>query len=103
MLGCCFVILIPFLVLPACLLAIHLRLLAALDDSAVRRLVMAYDALCERTLLPLPQMDADPVRAELDAAVCAALDVDAEQVAIIRRHIAAEPSVTGRRYRGLGG
>ncbi len=33
---------------------------------------------------------------------CGALGIDHELVASIRRHIAAEPSVTGKRYRGLG-
>ena len=75
---------------------------AAIGESAVRRLALAYDALCKRVLLPLPQMDDDPVRRELDAAVCAALDIDPERVATIRRHLAAEPSVTGKRYDGLG-
>ena len=75
---------------------------AAIGESAVRRLALVYDALCERVLLPLPQMDNDPVRRELDAAVCAALDIDPERVATIRRHLAAEPSITGKRYDGLG-
>ena len=69
----------------------------------MRRLAAAYDALRESALLPLPQMDADPVRRELDTVVCAALGIDEERVATIRRHIAAEPSVTGKRYAGLGG
>lgn len=76
---------------------------AAMDEGAVRRLASAYDALCEHVLLPLPQMDADPVRRKLDDAVCAALGVDVERVAVIRRHIAAEPSVTGKRYAGPAG
>lgn len=52
-------------------------------------------------MLPLPRMDADPVRRALDDAVCAALGVDGERVAAIRRSLAAEPSVTGKRYAGL--
>ena len=75
---------------------------SALGDDAIKILVGAYDAYANTTLLPLPQMDADPVRILLDDAVCAALGIDAEEVATIRRHIAAEPSVTGKRYRGLG-
>lgn len=74
---------------------------AAISESAVARLAAAYDALAERTLLPLPQMDADPVRRALDDAVCAALGLDGERVATIRRNLAAEPSVTGKRYAGL--
>ena len=58
----------------------------------------AYAAHASDILLPLPQMDADPVRRALDAAVAAALGLDGEMVATIRRQLAAEPSVTGRRY-----
>ena len=74
---------------------------AAIGESAVARLAAAYDALAELTLLPLPQMDADPVRRALDDAVCDALGLDGERVAAIRRNLAAEPSVTGKRYAGL--
>ena len=75
---------------------------AAQGEAAALRLAAEYDMQCEQTLQPLPRMDADPVRAALDAAVCEALGIDAERVATIRRHLAAEPSVTGRRYAGLG-
>ena len=40
-------------------------------------------------------------RRALDRAVIAALDLDAENVAAIRRSLAAEPSVTGKRYAAL--
>ena len=75
---------------------------AALGEPAALRLAAEYDAQCEQALLPLPRMDADPARAALDATVCEALGIDAERVATIRRHLASEPSVTGRRYAGLG-
>ena len=75
--------------------------LAALGDDSLRILASAYESHCDRTLLPLPQMVVDPVRAALDDAVCSALGIDTEEVATIRRHISAEPSVTGERYRGL--
>lgn len=74
---------------------------AAIGKGAAERLAAAYDALAEQALLPLPQMDACPVRRGLDDAVCAALGVDGERVATIRRNLAAEPSVTGKRYAGL--
>ena len=48
--------------------------------------------------LPLPQMDADPTRRALDDAVASALGLDEETLAAVRRSLAAEPSVTGRRY-----
>ena len=69
--------------------------------GAAERLAAACDALAEQTMLPLPKMDADPVRRALDAAVCAALGLDGERVGVIRRSLAAEPSVTGKRYAGL--
>ena len=71
-------------------------------DGAVKRLVKAYDAHAKDAFLPLPSMDDCPTRRALDDAVVEALDLDAETVAAIRRRLAAEPSVTGRRYEGLG-
>lgn len=70
----------------------------ALGDDVVTRLAAAYDAHAEDVLLPLPQMDGDPVRRALDEAVVSALELDGETVATIRRSLAMEPSVTGRRY-----
>ena len=69
-----------------------------LSEDVVRRLSITYDELAEDTLLPLPQMDADPVRRDLDGVVCAALGLDIELVSTIRSQLAAEPSVTGSRY-----
>ncbi len=69
-------------------------------DDAVARLAAAYDAYAEDMLLPLPQMDECATRKALDKAVCAALGIDSETVATIRRQLAAEPSVTGKRYAG---
>ena len=46
-------------------------------------------------------MNACPVRRALDEAVIATLGLDREMVATIRRSLAAEPSVTGRRYAGM--
>ena len=71
---------------------------ASIGGDAVAQLAEAYDAHAHDIILPLPQMDADPVRRALDAAVAAALGLDGEMVATIRRQLAAEPSVTGRRY-----
>lgn len=71
---------------------------AALNAEAIQTLTSAYDAHAQKTLLPLPQMDACQTRRALDDAVCAALSIDPEEVATIRRQLAAEPSVTGKRY-----
>ena len=73
---------------------------ATIGDAAITQLAAAYDAHAEDTLLPLPELDGDPVRRALDAAVVSALGLDGETVAAIRRSLALEPSVTGRRYGG---
>ena len=79
--------------------------LRALRVPDFRERAEARDALadaCARlqdeTLLPFPQMAGDPVRRELDDAVCAALSLDPEWVALVRSELAREPSVTGKRY-----
>ena len=70
----------------------------AIGEDALQQLSMAYHAHARDVLLPLPQMNHCPVRRALDDAVLEALDLDGEMVATIRRSLAAEPSVTGRRY-----
>ena len=73
---------------------------AAIGGDAVAQLAAAYDAYAELAMLPLPQMNDCPVRKALDAAVGAALGVGEELVTTIRRQLAMEPSVTGKRYVG---
>ena len=80
-----------------------LRKLMVPDFATIGRdtapvLAAVYDAHAEDMLLPLPQMDNCPVRRALDEAVIATLGLDREMVATIRRSLAVEPSVTGRRY-----
>ena len=74
---------------------------STIGKDAVGKLAAVYDAHATDVLLPLPQLDVDPVRRALDGAVCDALGLDGERVATIRRNLAAEPSVTGKRYAGL--
>ena len=69
-------------------------------DGAAARLAKAYDAHAKDAMLPLPSMDDCPTRRALDDAVVEALDLDAETVSDVRRSLAAEPSITGRRYTG---
>ena len=76
---------------------------AKIGRPAVAQLAAAYDANAELPLRPLPQLNDCPVRRALDAAVIAALDLDGETVASLRRQLALEPSVTGRRYAGPAG
>ena len=73
---------------------------ATIGQDSVQGLATAYDSLAEDVLLPLPQMYTDPVRCSLDDSVSLALGLDNELVGTVRRHLAAEPSITGRRYAG---
>ena len=70
----------------------------SIGEGAIETLTVTYDALAEDVLLSLPRMDADPVRRDMDDAVCAALGLDVELVSTVRRQLAVEPSVTGKRY-----
>ena len=71
---------------------------ATIGTDAVSKLAAAYDKYAESILMPLPQMNDCPVRKALDNVVCAALEIDGETVATIRRQLSMEPSVTGKRY-----
>ncbi len=70
----------------------------ALDRSQVFAMAAAYDALCEFTLRPLPQILEDETRIALDRIVTKALGIDPEITAAIRRELAREPSITGKPY-----
>lgn len=67
-------------------------------DYSPQNLASAFKQLKDDVLLPLPEMDRDPVRRALDDAVIGALDLDPEWVAEIRRALSEEPSITGRRF-----
>ena len=67
-------------------------------EQARDALADAFDDIKDEMLLPLPEMDRDPMRKALDAAVIEALDLDPEWVAEIRRALSEEPSITGRRF-----
>ena len=75
---------------------------AAMGPEGIALLAAAYDEHSAAVMLPLPQLNACPARQALDAAVVAALGLDAEEVSTLRRELAREPSVTGQRYAGLG-
>lgn len=47
--------------------------------------------------MPLPRMDKDPVRRQIDAAVTQALGIDSSWVVRMRWELAREPSVTNAR------
>ena len=71
---------------------------ATMDEGQIEILAAAYDVHCQSVLLPLPRMNECETRAALDAAVIAALGIDAEIVATIRRELTREPSITGKRH-----
>ena len=73
---------------------------ATIGTDAISTLAASYDQHAESVMLPLPRMNDCPVRKALDDAVCSALELDGETVATIRRQLAMEPSVTGKRYAG---
>lgn len=68
------------------------------NREARDNLAATFEELKDEVLLPLPEMDRDPVRRALDDAVIGALDLDPEWVAEIRRALSEEPSITGRRF-----
>ena len=69
-----------------------------MDDATVKMIAAAYDDLCDSILLPLPQMNECDTRKKLDDMIVAALGIDAETAAAIRRELTREPSITGRQY-----
>ncbi|MYD55176.1 MAG: hypothetical protein F4W96_12865 [Chloroflexi bacterium] len=66
--------------------------------DARNALVTIHNRRQDDVLLPLPQMNDDPVRQQLDEAVTAALNLDPEWVTQIRQALSEEPSVTNRRF-----
>ena len=72
--------------------------LAELESAERGLLTSWFDWLSSQPLLPLPRMDEDPVRRQIDDVVTKALGIDAEWVSRIRRELAREPSVTNARY-----
>ena len=69
-----------------------------LGTEARDALATTYDWRRDDVLLPLPQMNDDPIRKQLDDAVTAALGLDEEWVAQVRQALTEEPSVTNRRF-----
>ena len=69
-----------------------------MDESKVKMMAAAYDNLRNSVLLPLPQMNECDTRKQLDDIIVAALGIDAETAAAIRRELTREPSITGRPY-----
>ena len=75
---------------------------AKMEEVKVKMMAAAYDSLCDSVLLPLPQMNECDTRKKLDDVIVAALGMDAEIAAAIRRELTREPSITGRQYDASG-
>ena len=69
-----------------------------LTQEHLTRLANAYDEVASKSLAPLAQLDADPVRISIDDALCTVLGLPS--LAPVRALLAREPGLTGR---GIGG
>ncbi len=67
-----------------------------LKKVQLQKLADSYDKLSIESLLPLAQLDADPVRKQIDVAICKALGVPT--LAVIRELLVREPGLTGHAY-----
>ncbi len=67
----------------------------ALTDDQRTRLAQAYDRICEKELLPFPQMAEDGVRAEIDAAIAEVLGLP--DLSVLRKMLGREPVVCMKR------
>ena len=67
----------------------------SLTQEQLDALSDGYDRLCEESLLPLPEMGNDQVRAEIDAYVANTLGLP--DVTFLRELLAREPVVSLRR------
>lgn len=67
----------------------------ALSDAQLAQLAAAYDRVCEKPLQPFPQMAHDDVRAEIDSAIAAVLNLP--DVSLLRTMLGREPVVSMQR------
>lgn len=68
-----------------------------LTDDQRAALASVYDRLADEQLARIRDADRDPVRCELDEAICRHLGWDDDEVSAARRELAKEPSITGTR------
>lgn len=66
----------------------------ALPDEVIKQLAKTYDLICIKELLALAKLDGDPVRAEIDNALSAALGLP--DIKPLRQLLAREPGLTGK-------
>ncbi len=70
----------------------------SLTQDQLTSLANAYDEVASKSLAPLAQLDADPVRISIDDALCTVLGLPS--LAPVRALLAREPGLTGRRIGG---
>ncbi len=66
----------------------------SLPEAVIMQLSEAYDAICDKELKALAKLDIDPVRAEIDDALSAALGLP--DMKKMRELLAREPGLTGK-------
>lgn len=76
-----------------------MRHLPVPDFTETQQVALAevYNRLADTNLARLRDADRDPVRSELDEAICAHLGWDCVEVSAARRELTKEPSITGKR------
>ena len=67
----------------------------SLSQEQLTTLASAYDETASKSLAPLAQLDADPVRISIDEALCTVLGLPS--LAPVRALLAREPGLTGRK------
>ena len=67
---------------------------SALDKTQLEAMKECYNRLKGETLLPLPQMESDTVRREIDGVVTEALHLDEDWVSGVRFGLSREPAIT---------
>ena len=72
--------------------------IASLNPRAVHNLVSCFDQLAGSSLRTIADSSVCDTRRSIDRSVSAALDVDEGLIEEIRNELAAEPSITGKRY-----
>ncbi len=69
-----------------------------LGSSDLKRLGQVFDKFARVPLMPLAQIEGDPVRLAIDDAIQYILGINPDLIATARRELAREPAVTNRRY-----
>ena len=69
-----------------------------LKQEQLTTLAHTYDEIASRSLSPLAQLDADPVRISIDDTLCTVLELPS--LAPVRALLAREPGLTGRKIGG---